>query len=302
MRLTSAGQPLGIENAIVGRVSTILLAEHTHRTETVFVSSACTQSPSSLRGYRAIVTQSRADVAQPVYAQTGVPTLHSVRDIDHLRDRDVVVLQPSTGFIRTLYRPDSVHNSIFLTERCNSNCLMCSQPPKDKDDSQHFVETNLELIKFIDPQTTYLGITGGEPTLLRQGLFRILIALRDALPDSLLPTPLSMSRLRGFRGPLQLRHPGLDIFDFDRLGCVTDDDFGGSHASGCRRVRVQHQLHKDRSGGGRALLEPGRRLPEAVLLRRPESSIELRVLHPAEQRPGSDSGSARSVINVALGE
>jgi hypothetical protein len=62
-----------------------------------------------------------------------------------------------------------------------------------------------------------------------------------------------MPRIRGFRGPLQFRHARFDIFDFDRLGCVTDDDFGGSHASGCRRVRVQHQLHKDRSGGRRAL-------------------------------------------------
>ena len=33
-----------------------------------------------------------------------------------------------------------------------------------------------------------------------------------------------------------------------------------------------------------------------------KAAVELRVLHPAEQRPSSDSGRARSFVNVALGK
>ncbi len=71
-----------------------------------------------------------------------------------------------------------------MTERCNSNCLMCSQPPKDKDDTEQFTDINLALLRLIPPTVTHLTITGGEPTLLRDRLFRILRALREALPNT----------------------------------------------------------------------------------------------------------------------
>jgi len=84
------------------------------------------------RGFRAIITPSREQDHSGIIEGLTLPVVHSVRQIEHLRDGDIVVLQPNTGFVRTIYRPDSVHNTIFMTERCNSNCLMCSQPPKDK--------------------------------------------------------------------------------------------------------------------------------------------------------------------------
>jgi len=37
-------------------------------------------------------------------------------------------------------RPDSRHNVLVATERCNSNCLMCSQPPQDRDDADAMTE------------------------------------------------------------------------------------------------------------------------------------------------------------------
>jgi len=93
-------------------------------------------------------------------------------------------MEPESGFVRSLYRPADKHNSIFVTERCNSNCLMCSQPPKDKDDSDRLTQRNLELINLIAPAPNYLTITGGEPTLLDQNLLTIIAALRDNLPST----------------------------------------------------------------------------------------------------------------------
>ena len=93
-------------------------------------------------------------------------------------------MEPTSGFVRSLYRPADTHNSIFVTERCNSNCLMCSQPPKDRDDSAELTERNLELIRLINPPPEYLTITGGEPTLLGDKLFEMMASLRDRMPDT----------------------------------------------------------------------------------------------------------------------
>lgn len=58
---------------------------------------------------------------------------------------------------------------------------MCSQPPKDIDDSDRIAE-HLRLIELIDPAPEQLGITGGEPTLLKDDLLRIIAACKQHLP------------------------------------------------------------------------------------------------------------------------
>jgi len=112
------------------------------------------------------------------------PLVHRVRETNYLKSGDIVVMEPGSGFVRSLYRPADKHNSIFVTERCNSNCVMCSQPPKDKDDIDILAERNLELVRLIDPAPEYLTITGGEPTLLGERLFTLLTALRDKMPET----------------------------------------------------------------------------------------------------------------------
>jgi MoaA/NifB/PqqE/SkfB family radical SAM enzyme len=93
-------------------------------------------------------------------------------------------MEPASGFVRTLYRPDSDHNVLFVTERCNSNCLMCSQPPRDRDDTDALLHRNLEMISLLRDVPSRLVITGGEPTLLGQRLFTLISALRDNLPST----------------------------------------------------------------------------------------------------------------------
>lgn len=61
---------------------------------------------------------------------------------------------------------------------------MCSQPPKDKDDTDYLFAANLELVRMIAPGPDYLGITGGEPTLLGERLFTLLASLRDSCPNT----------------------------------------------------------------------------------------------------------------------
>jgi His-Xaa-Ser system radical SAM maturase HxsC len=178
MRLHTAGSAHGFNKPIVARVATEPIPLKT-RKDTVLVLSSLDNVPTDFRGYAAIVVHQRVDDQS-----ISTPLVHSVRDIDHLRSGDVVVLEPLNGFVRTLYRPESRHNTIFATERCNSNCLMCSQPPIDKDDLKALTERNLKLIDLMTPAPEYLCITGGEPTLLGERLLTILNKLRDGLPNT----------------------------------------------------------------------------------------------------------------------
>ena len=56
-------------------------------------------------------------------------------EFDYLNDGDIVKLDFKNKRINTLFRVNSEHNTLLLTERCNHFCLMCSQPPKNTDDS-----------------------------------------------------------------------------------------------------------------------------------------------------------------------
>lgn len=112
------------------------------------------------------------------------PIAYNLRQLAYLDDGDVVAVDPN-GFVRALYRRNSPHNFILVTEQCNSLCLMCSQPPKTIDDSDRLAE-HLRLVDLIDPSTPELGITGGEPTLFRDGFLQLIARCRERLPHTAL--------------------------------------------------------------------------------------------------------------------
>lgn len=146
-------------------------------------------------------------------ATSALPLIHSLKYTHHLVDGDVVALHPN-GFVRTLYRRRSEHNALFATDRCNSLCLMCSQPPRQVDDRGRISE-HLRLIELIDPASCReLGITGGEPTLLKDDLLRIVERCRDRLPETALHI-LSNGRLFYYgsfaRKLAEIGHPDLVI-------------------------------------------------------------------------------------------
>lgn len=142
---------------------------------------------------------------------TGRLQLHSPRDADVVRPGDVIALTPGNSMVRVLYRRGSDSNLLFMTDRCNSLCLMCSQPPQDVDDRWH-IEENLRLIDLMDPVEENLGISGGEPTLYRDGLLEILAKCKSVLTRKSVHV-LSNGRL--FRDPswiealISIDHPQL---------------------------------------------------------------------------------------------
>lgn len=104
-------------------------------------------------------------------------------DFKYLKDGDIVKLHTSESRMRVLFRKHSLQNSILVTERCNHYCLMCSQPPKDIDDSWILDEIE-QLIKIIPRTTLELGFTGGEPTLIGQRFFALMELCKNWLPET----------------------------------------------------------------------------------------------------------------------
>lgn len=90
----------------------------------------------------------------------------------------------SNGVVRTLYRINSYHNTILSTERCNSNCLMCSQPPKDKNDIPVLYEIYRQAIPLIPKDCIEITVSGGEPTLMGELFFNLLELITFELPDT----------------------------------------------------------------------------------------------------------------------
>jgi hypothetical protein len=111
--------------------------------------------PAPIRNRFALLSQHPVDVAgygvQLVYragqegktAVTAEDTIYRLPShFNYLQSGDIVSIDNRRDFLHTLFRKDSRHNSILLTEQCNHYCLMCSQPPKKTDDS-HLLQKTL---------------------------------------------------------------------------------------------------------------------------------------------------------------
>ncbi len=175
MLLQTRGIPLNVAYDMVGRVTRNPdLADGS----SFLILEEAPADPLIQAGYQAVLTK------QPsVLSNTRLPVIYQVPTFDHLVDGDIVSVN-GDGIINTLYRIHSPHNSLLTTERCNSNCLMCSQPPKDKNDIPRLAELHRRLIPLIPKDCPELGVSGGEPTLLGEGFFSLLEQLKQELPDT----------------------------------------------------------------------------------------------------------------------
>ena len=105
-------------------------------------------------------------------------------DLNYLNDGDIVGIS-NDGRVRSLYRKNSNHNSILITERCNNYCLMCSQPPKNINDTW-LLDEALELVPMLPRETDVMCITGGEPTVYGDGFIKLLQKFKSYLPNTAL--------------------------------------------------------------------------------------------------------------------
>lgn len=112
----------------------------------------------------------------------GRTTIHLPAELDHLTAGDIITISPDGRRLNVLWKTTATHNSLLLTEQCDNYCLMCSQPPKDRDDVWLF-ERAKRIISLLPPSARSLGLTGGEPTLHGDALIDLLEHCQRTRPD-----------------------------------------------------------------------------------------------------------------------
>jgi His-Xaa-Ser system radical SAM maturase HxsC len=134
-------------------------------------------------------------------------------ELRYLADGDVVRIEPARRGLTTLYRRASRSNTFMVTERCDNFCTMCSQPPKPDDDAWRVREL-LNVIPLVSPETGELGLSGGEPALLGDGLVGIVVAMKRWLPRTaihILSNGRRFSDAEFARSMANVQHPDLMI-------------------------------------------------------------------------------------------
>ena len=102
---------------------------------------------------------------------------------------DVITIS-KRGRIHRLFRASSQNNALLVTEICNNLCVMCPQPPKPEsainqgDTEQRILKTLTLIDDKHFPET--LCITGGEPTMLNEGLLHIIEAISERNQQTLI--------------------------------------------------------------------------------------------------------------------
>jgi His-Xaa-Ser system radical SAM maturase HxsC len=176
--LHSQGTATNIERPLIGKVTAVPIVDRIARRDYIIDgrTAGWDEFCADPEGYLGVLMPGEFRSRSPW------PTIDRVSNLEYVSDGDVVALQPS-GRVNVLYRRQSRHNTILMTERCNSFCLMCSQPPKPDDDSYRIPQI-LRLLELINPECEEIGFSGGEPTLLGDEFLRIIEKSESCLPQT----------------------------------------------------------------------------------------------------------------------
>lgn len=171
--LKTRGKPINIEGHIVGKIT-----KDVNSKEKDLILLFDGNQPPNQNNYLAIITSSKTFTIRE-----NENVVYAVPNFNHLVNNDIVSVG-NDGVINTLYRVESQQNTLLATERCNSNCLMCSQPPRDRNDIPRLFEIHSKLIPLIPKDCIELGISGGEPTLMGDLFFKQIKQLKTELPNT----------------------------------------------------------------------------------------------------------------------
>lgn len=174
------GSATGIHSRIIARVTRTHISSADERADNfLLLEDEGDVLSDVVDGYAGVILESAAKQAER-YGVT--PVIEAGTEVHTITDGSIIAINPG-GQIFTLYRPESSNNSIFATGRCNSDCIMCSQPPISNEPDD-MVDEHLRMIDLISVPPDTIGITGGEPTLLREQLIKILSRIKDRLPNT----------------------------------------------------------------------------------------------------------------------
>jgi His-Xaa-Ser system radical SAM maturase HxsC len=127
-----------------------------------------------------VTTESGAETVPPSEAPGAVLKLGS--ELAHVGSGDIIHVPPGGRRVTVLWKNSAQHNGLLLTEQCDNYCLMCSQPPKEREDSWLFDRAR-KVVSLLPEDARSLSLTGGEPTLHADALIELLEHCRRVAPE-----------------------------------------------------------------------------------------------------------------------
>jgi His-Xaa-Ser system radical SAM maturase HxsC len=122
------------------------------------------------------------DAGPPAIPGALGPVLMLGPALAHLSSDDIIHVPADGRRITVLWKNSATHNALLLTEQCDNYCLMCSQPPKDRDDAWLFDRAR-KVISLLPDGPRSLSLTGGEPTLHADALIGLLEHCKCVAPE-----------------------------------------------------------------------------------------------------------------------
>ena len=133
----------------------------------------CTKLPIIKYGIIAYITSNNVNL------DTDLPVLKIENPIEKFNNNDILKLS-SDGECSILWESNEIHNALYVTDICNSRCIMCPQVENGKSRFEECFKIldNVDLSKY-----EYIGITGGEPTLEFDKLVSLLDVITRKAPN-----------------------------------------------------------------------------------------------------------------------
>ena len=135
--------------------------------------------------------------------------------LSELREGDIIKIFPD-GKAYKVWEERSHQNVIFVTDRCDCRCIMCPQPPDPNAPPSRWQE-NRKILSMVNPKTSNICFTGGEPTLEFEQLVDLLAVCKKRFPSADLTILTNGKRFADFEKTKQL----VEIGNKNVLFCVS---------------------------------------------------------------------------------
>lgn len=133
------------------------------------------------KGYSVVLVEKKQLVFFP--NNRIIPLTEEEYDVwENVTSYSTLIFEEGQAFI--YFDADSEDNVLFITNRCNSSCIMCPTSEKERREcSIENVDFLLAVCKQIPSDTPHITITGGEPFLLKKDIFTLFNYLKTNLKE-----------------------------------------------------------------------------------------------------------------------